>query len=449
MCWKNYFSKRSFILCFLFFMAESLSAQQPSSDALAHILERLDALERQNQSLLNEVQALREELRASRRGGTPENQNLEDRVDVAEQRIKDQAQSKVESSQHFPVTLNGMLLFDAFLNSGYEQYGGPFGYSLEDSAPAGATLSQSILGLEFRGPSLPLGGQVHGSLSMDFYSRAGGYDVFRLRQGKISFDWKRRSLTVGQDKTLIAPLQPTSFARVGIPPLDGAGNLWLWRPQIRYEERVPLSPVTEAAFQFGVLETDETYLTPALPPYASLERYRPAIQGRFGFAHQWNEQSRIAVGVGFHSSSSHVLGQSVPSRVISADWLFKPLSKLELSGTIFHGRNFSNIGGGPPGVTYTSQDTVIPIRGTGGWLQVALPVSSRLTFDVYAGRQLNNAQDLVADEIERTLTYAGNVLYRISPNVVLGFEASQSRFTYLDARSVLSNRYDATLAYLF
>ena len=312
MCWKNYFSKRSFILCLLFFMAGSLSAQQPSSDTLAHILERLDALERQNQSLLNEVQALREELRASRGGGAPENQTLEDRVDVAEQRIKDQAQSKVESSQHFPLTLNGMLLFDAFLNSGSEEYGGPFGYSLEDSAPAGATLSQSILGLEFRGPSLPQGGQVHGSVSMDFYSRAGGYDVFRLRQGKISFDWKRRSLTVGQDKTLIAPLQPTSFARVGIPPLDGAGNLWLWRPQIRYEERLPLSPVTEATLQFGVLETDETYLTPALPQYANFERYRPAIQGRFGVAHQWNEQSRIAVGVGFHSSSTHVLGQSVP-----------------------------------------------------------------------------------------------------------------------------------------
>lgn len=447
MCWKNYFNRKGPFVLLL--VAGTLSGQQTSPATLARIMDRLDALERQNQALLTEIQALREELKASRPASSSQDQTLEDRVDVAEQRIKEQAQSKVESSQRFPITLTGMLLFDAFLNAGQGTYGGPFGYALEDSGPGGATLSQSILGLEFRGPLLPGGGQVHGSLSMDFYSQSGGYDLFRLRRGTLSLDWKRRSITFGQDKTLIAPLQPTSFARVGIPPLDGAGNLWLWRPQIRYEERIPLSANTQATVQLGVLETNETYLLPALPEYAPFEAARPAIQGRLGFAHESSEQSRLALGVGFHSSSTHVLGQSVHSRVISTDFLFKPISKLELTGTLFRGENFSNIGGGPPGVSVTSQDTVIPIHGSGGWVQVALPVTNRLTFDLYAGRQLDDARDLLPYELGRTLTYAGNVLYRISPNVILGVEASQNRLNYLDEHQILSNRYDATVAYLF
>ncbi len=449
MYWKNYFSRGISPVSLLLLIAGTLTAQQAPSDTLVRILDRLDALERQNQALLSEVQALRDELKASKPASSSQNQNLEDRVDVAEQRIKEQAQSKVESSQRFPITLTGMLLFDSFLNSGNQAYGGAYGYAQADSAPGGATLGQSILGLEFRGPQLPGGGQVHGSLSMDFYSRSGGYDMFRLRQGTVSFDWKRRSITFGQDKSLIAPLQPTSFARVGIPPLDGAGNLWLWRPQVRYEERIPLSTDTQLSLQAAVLQTDETYLVPALPEYAIVEPSRPALQARVGLSHQSSEQSRFAAGIGFHSSSTHVLGQSVDSRVISADFLFKPLPKLEFTGTVFHGENFSNIGGGPPGVSVTAQDLVIPIHGTGGWLQVALPVTSRLTFDLYAGRQLNNARDLLPYEIARTLTYASNVLYRISPNVVLGLEASQSRLDYLDEHQLLSNRYDATVAYLF
>ena len=82
-------------------------------------------------------------------------------------------------------------------------------------------------------------------------------------------------------------------------------------------------------------------------------------------------------------------------------------------------------------------------------MQLAFPVTSRLTFDVYGGRQLNDARDLVSPTVLRTFTYAGNVLYRLSPNVVLGLEASQERLQYLDLHQFLTNRYDAWVAYLF
>ncbi len=450
MCSKIYCTRIAALTCLIAITAESCAAQQESPDVQRRIMERLDALERQNQALLDEVHALRAEIKAERAAASPQDSTLEERQEASEARIKEQAQTKVESSQRFPITLNGMLLFNAFDGSGQ-----PPAYGLSDAyaaygSNAGATLRQSIIGLEFHGPQLPGGGQVHGSLSMDFFAQNPTNDnVFRIRTGILSFDWSRRSLIVGQDKSLIAPLQPTSFARVGIPPLAGAGNLWLWRPQVRYEERIPLTPNTQAVLQAAVLQTDESYSIGAPESDVPLEPSRPALQARAEVRHQWRDESRIALGFGAHSSETHVLGKTVKSRVLSTDILFKPLSKFELTGTLFRGENFANIGGGPPGVTITDEYFPAPIHGTGGWIQFAFPVTSRLTFDLYGGRQLNRARDLVSPAILNSLTYAGNVLYHLSPNVVVGLEASQERLEYLDMHQLLSNRYDASMAYLF
>ncbi len=325
MFWKSYFSKLCLSGCAAVFLGGMARAQQPQADTLARILDRLDALEKQNQELLIEVQGLREQLKSARPESSAQQQSLEDRVDVAEQRIKEQAETKVESKQKFPITLTGTLLFDAYLNAGPGAYAESSSYGTGTTL-GGATLRQSIIGLDFRGPQLPGGGQVHGFLSMDFYGETTNADVFRIRRGTVSFDWKRRSITFGQDKSLIAPLEPTSFARVGVPPLSGAGNLWLWRPQVRYEERLPLTTNTQAALQVGILQTAETYSLPSSLANSPIEPSRPALQTRFEIRHQWGEQSHVTAGIGFDKSSTHVLGQSVNSQVISADLLFKPFS---------------------------------------------------------------------------------------------------------------------------
>jgi hypothetical protein len=422
--------------------------QQITPETLQRILDRLDTLEKQNEVLINEVKELRQAVKSAQADTAAQTERLQEQASVQAEQIKTEAQTKIASSQRFSMALTGMLLFDTyyFSQASYSTYSpsyNPFGES-----PAGATLRQSIIGLDFGGPTLPGGGQVHGSLSMDFFAERADNDIFRIRRGVLSFDWANRSVIVGQDKSLIAPLQPTSFAWVGVPPLSGAGNLWLWRPQAQYEERIPFSTATRATIQAGVLETDETYSDPNVSSQGYVESGRPAIQARFGLEHRWSDTTRIAFGVGGHASQSHILGQSVPSRVISADAVYKPLNKIELSGTIFHGENFANLGGEGPGMTIRD-GTAIPIRGNGGWLQLALPLTSRLTFDVYGGRQLNNRNDLTSDEVYRTLTYAGNVLYRISPNVILGFEASRNDIEIYNMHRLLTNRYDATIAYLF
>ena len=454
MCWSHCFVKAAgYVTAAVFLASSSARAQQTSKDVMKTVLDRLDALEKQNQELLTEIRALREQLKTQSAPGvqgSAQTQAVEDRVAVAEERIKEQAETKVGTSQKFPLSLTGMFLFDAFLAHGTDFPTSQTDYADYSLGPAGggATLRQSIIGIDFQGPRIFGDGRINGSLSLDFFHQSYGDDLLRVRRGTVSFDWARRSLTFGQDKSIIAPLQPTSFARVGVPPLSGAGNLWLWLPQIRYEERLTFSENTQATFQASLLETNESYSIPSFAAGAYYAEYRPAIQARFELRRSWAADSKFAVGVAGHASTSHILGQTIPSRVISTDVIYKPLRWLELSSTLLHGENFANLGGAPPGVTIQGP-SVLPIHGTAGWMQVALPVTNRITFDIYAGLQANRSRDLSAYETAQTPTYAGNVLYRLAPNVVLGFEGAADRLQYLNGIAITANRYDATVAYLF
>ena len=224
------------------------AAQTPpqESAALSQILERLDHLEQQNRQLMDEVHALRNELSVAR--NQPENSpttEAVEKVEVHDRRIDELEQTKVESSQHLPVRITGMALFNALLNA--HPNGNlvtPVVAPLNGGALyGGATLRQTILGLEFRGPEAPGGGKVRGFINFDFFSGMGEpYDsVMRIRTAALQVDWKSTTVAFGQDKPLLAPREPNSLMQVGLSPLTGAGNLWLWQPQARVEQLAPRS----------------------------------------------------------------------------------------------------------------------------------------------------------------------------------------------------------------
>jgi hypothetical protein len=441
-------------------MIGMLNAQDApvSQDAtLRAILQRLDSLEKQNQELADEVHALREQLAATRTEpkASPADEGasqapLNERVAVVERRVEEQSQTKVEASQRFPLSLTGMLLFNAFRNS-YSQ-GTPDSYSLLDGPnESGATLRQTLLGVQFQGPSIPGGGKVSGNLMMDFYS-GGVYpsdNWIRLRTADISFNWANRSFSVGQQKPLISPYNPDSLAEVGVPPLAGSGNLWLWLPQARYEERHHFGANNGLTGQVAILQTLETFATVPTAYMASLEHSRPALEGRLAFWHQGKGERRFEIAPGFHIGTSHFAGVSVDSRIASIDWLLKPSSRFQFSGTVFSGRNLANVGAIPEGFTVLPTGSVIPVHGRGGWFQASYLLTSRLTLNVFSGLQDNRGRDLVTGNTVRNLSYAGNLLYHLGPNVLLGFEALQLRSSLLSAHNQVHNHYDLSVAYLF
>ena len=436
---------------------------QTQAATLQAILQRLDSLERQNHELVQEVHNLRQELIASRSQQAlaakpppaeprpPSQPTVEERVARNESRVEEQAQTKVEASHKFPIAITGMLLFNAFSNSGSEDAEGVYSDLLTGPERSGATLRQTQLGLKFHGPQIPGGGSVYGDLAMDFFSGSSypGGNWLRIRRGVITLDWQNRSLTVGQDKPLISPRSPNSLAEVGVPALAGAGNLWTWLPQVRYEERIRLGEGSGITPQIALMQTGESYAS-VLPEYSkTLEQSRPGVEGRLAFWHKWDDTRRIEIAPGFHASTTHVAGQSVDSRLVSVDWLFRPWSKMEFSGDFFHGRNFSNLGALPQGFTVLPSDRAIPIYGDGGWVQLSSTITSRLTMNLFGGEQQNRGRDLLPGDIQRNLSYAANLMYRLGPNVLVGLEALQLRTRVAPSTDHLRNHYDLSFAYLF
>jgi hypothetical protein len=265
----------------------------------------------------------------------------------------------------------------------------------------------------------------------------------------ISLDWANRGFTAGQEKLLISPRNPSSLAEVSTPPLSGAGNLWLWVPQARYEERHKFNESSGVRLQASLLETEEERASVPTMYQSSLEPSRPGVQGRVEFWHKWGETNRVAFASGAHKSTTHVAGSSVPSLLYSFDGLFHPASWFELTGTFFSGENMAALGGPATSFRIDASGAVHAVRGNGGWLQSAFPVTSRLTLNAFGGWQKNSDYGLTGNVFDATRSYAGNFIYRLGPNVLVSAEAGQYRYYYTQSGPKLLNHYDLALGYSF
>jgi hypothetical protein len=438
-----------------------LHAQQKSD--LQQILDRLERIEQENKNLADEVRALRAELAASKgvspepAAAAPAPAPLTERVEVAEQRLADQAQSKVEASQKLPITLTGMLLFNSFLN-------GRANGGLEDptiaqpgnnSSAGGASLSQSVVGLKFQGPQVLGGGQLSGSAYFDAWGGAPSNSLdhlIRLQTATVQIDWKNTTVLVGQDKPIVSPRNPDSLAQVFEPPLSYAGNLWLWSPQVRIEQRFALGQQAGFTAQAGVYETSEpSYASRAVysDGYTASSTPRPAIEGRFEVWRKFGESARIEIAPGFHESTTHAGGFSAPSRLATVDWLIQPVSKLRFTGMFFTGENAAGIGGLRQGFTIFNDLRAVSIGANGGWMQLSYLATRRLTFNLFGGEENDRLADLLSGDVHNNQMYAANAIYRLGSNVLLGAEVSQVRTNYFLLPSRLNNHYDLAVGYLF
>ena len=439
-------------------------AQSPAG--YQEIIDRLDRLEKQNRELLEQVAALRKELESTR--GAPSAAEtapalpppsavteLTEKANVQQQQIQDLAQTKVEASQHFPIRVTGMTLFNAFLNG---RANGGSDYATVASLASGtdhggATLRQTVIGLEYQGPQTIWGGKVHGSLYMDFFGSSGQAldQLLRLRTGSIEVDWASRSIMAGLEKPIFSPREPNSLAQVGVSPLTATGNLWLWIPQVKFEQKIKFSDRARLRAQIGAVATQERLSYQATNYMPDIASTRPGLEGRFEFAYGSQEGRRLEIAPGFHTSVTHVADTSVPSNLVSVDWFMNPLSKLEFTGEYFSGQNVAHLGTGGirQGFTVIADGVVFPVHSQGGWAQLTWIPLRRLSFNFFGGQQDDRNSDLIGSRIGKNQKYGANFFYRLAPNVLVSFETSQLRTTYLGIGDRVNNHYDLAFAYLF
>jgi hypothetical protein len=465
------------VVCGIVFAAAAARAQAQPSPDMQQVLDRLDRLETQNRELMTEIHALRLQLEpakavaenpaasqpspavapapSSAQGETTATQPtpLDERVDVLAQRQAQQDQEKISSDHRLPVTLTGMLLFNSFWNGrGAGDSNNPT-IAPEAGGPvdAGATFRQSVIGIKFDGPDIIGGGKITGSAYVDFFGGTGTSlnQLVRLRVASVNAVWKSTTLSVALDKPIFAPREPDSLAQVGVSPLTSAGNLWLWQPQVRVEQRFAFGDQAGLRAQLGVYQTAEGGTGLSTLYASSLASSRPGYEGRFEFWGSGGESRRIEIAPGFHFSDSQVFGQSVPSRIFSVDWLMRPGSWVDFTGTFFSGENVGVVGGLRQGLTVVYDGGVIPVHAQGGWTQVKFHLTPRATLNFYGGQEDDRNSDLAPGGIAKNFAYAGNFMYRIGSNVLASFEAAQVRTTYLFTGTRIFPHYDLAIAYLF
>src|SRR5262249_2024728 len=157
------------------------------------------------------------------------------------------ARSLTAQSPSFDAHLRGLVLMNGFYNTAKvnnsdvpqlvllpDPPGGP------PASAAGATMRQSRLTLLVSAPG-SAGGAVTGEFDVDFFGgqqpSSGGrtFPLVRLRRAFAELTWPHAKIFAGQESPPIVGVNPSSLASIGFPEFAGAGNLWLWIPQIRVQ----------------------------------------------------------------------------------------------------------------------------------------------------------------------------------------------------------------------
>jgi hypothetical protein len=435
---------------------QQTNGQQTNAEPvqLNRILQQLNQLLQENQQLRHDMEDLRRQVTALTSAKPPESvpEHIDERLDVLNQRVEDLDTGKVEAAGHLPLRLSGLVLMNSYLYAG--RIGGvdlPMTAAIGAAQrSAGATFHNTEIGLLYTGSQGIWGAKLAGELNLDLFGGTlnSQNNLARIRTANISLNWQQSSLTFALDKPILSPRNPDSLSQLGVPALANSGNLWLWQPQLRYEERIRFNQSTGLDARMGVYQTNETLA--GLPATVRLSPSRPAFQGRFGFFHDAGKGRRFEFAPGFHISRSLAAGMSANSYAVSFDWLVPLAPRLDWTGFAFKGQDLSGlgIGGLHQGLTLRN-GRLLPVRTRGGWTQVTLHLAARTDLNLIAGLDDDLDRDLAANGVARNFTYLANLRFRLAPNVVFGPEILQIRTTYRQSGILRVNRYDLALGYFF
>lgn len=319
-------------------------------------------------------------------------------------KVDDHYQTKVESASKYRVKLSGMALLTAS-----SVHGSVSSLDLPDQAVArgpgesngalGASMRQSILGVDVFGPTIA-GARTRGTLRADFFgglpetSEGATSGFARLRTGTLTLDWQNHSLEAGVDTPFFSPRSPDSLVSTAYPALWSAGNLWTWTPQIHATHRRELAENSRLTVQYGLLDA----LTGQLPgsEYERLptagERHRtPAVASRVAIEHGAVENA-ASIGAGvYFARQNWGYARRVSSWTATADWILPIGSRFSISGELYRGSAMAGLGGGLGGSVLLDgaladrSSRVLPVDRAGGWAQARFKASSRWTLNAAFG----------------------------------------------------------------
>ncbi|MEO6817148.1 MAG: hypothetical protein ABI177_10635 [Edaphobacter sp.] len=435
--------------------------------AVASAQAQLESSEKQIQELRRQLAALQDQLAASAKSDTEQsmspsaltattNTKLAQEVDalheqqaMQQSQIATHEQSKVESESKYPVSITGLILLNGFVNTKASDVIQAPTLAVDGQGSTGASLRQTVLGLDARGPHL-FGATSRADVRVDFFggtSAQGGYNnaggVLRLRTVHVAMNWKNTEAFVEFDRPIVNPNTPTSLTAVATPALAWSGNLWSWRPQIGISQSFVIGTSSRVKMQAALIDVGD----PSIPGSTSTanaslaERSRwPGSEARIALAGAKDDTSPEFGFGGYFSPHRTSGGTRFNSWAGTMDFRLPLPARLELSGSFYRGQALGGLGGGGyKDYIYNPEGTgesIRPLDDVGGWTQLKRRIGERLEFDADFGMDNvfaselrpyydDPASNLTYQNLARNKTFFTNVIY--SPSAYLLFSLEYRR----------------------
>ncbi|HEY7480946.1 MAG TPA: hypothetical protein VH680_10580 [Gemmatimonadales bacterium] len=340
----------------------------------------------------------------------------------------------IEATVHGLVLMNAFHTTDNVNNSDVPQFAVPPAPTTPEASTSSATVRQSRVTAFALVPEFA-GGALNGELDLDFFGgqqpSTGGrtFPLLRVRRAVAELTWRQVALLVGQESPPIAAVSPSSLASIGFPDFAGAGNLWLWIPQIRLSGDLSPAGGVRLGAEVAALaptsgEAQGSFLT---QPDIAERSGRPFLQGRV--RGRWGEGDRLGeVSAGGHYGwILDPSGSRIPSKALAFS-IWTPLgARLELRAEGFVGQALAGLGGG--GIGQNMVRDGVPVRAKGGWAQLNLRPTVQWEIGGGAGIDDPDDEDLGDPSRLRNLAIEGHLTWRRLPAVV-GIEVRHLRTRY-------------------
>jgi hypothetical protein len=425
------------------------------TDAMTHTQAEIEESQRQLQQIREQLTALQQQLAASEPAGSAQLSaavnEIREQQSMQEAQIATHEQAKVESESKYPVKLSGLVLLNGFVNTSQVDDPATPTIVLPGRGTTGATVEQTVLGVDARGPHL-FSARSHADVRVDFAgdsqsSSSSAYDtgiggLVRLRTAHADLQWERTAAFFSLDHTIAAPNTPTSLTAVAVPPLAWSGNLWTWNPQLGLTQDVPLSPAQRLRVQGALISAADAPPNYNLPPPpngivmpTTAEQSRwPGVEGRLALLGS-SEQGGIQLGVSGLIAPHRIFNYKFNTWAGTLDYRIPFTAHAELSGSLYHGEGLGGLGGGAYKDYVVRPDPDNPgsfyyrtLDSTGGWVQLKGRVDEHLEFNGAFGTDQVSAGQLrpyagvlnsIYLNLARNRTYVANAIY--SPTAYLLF----------------------------
>jgi hypothetical protein len=402
---------------------------------------------------------------------------LEENQQLADAKLAEQSQTKVESGSKYRVRLSGLALVNVFGNRGnVDNVDFPLlavqRDTLATGGSVGGTVRQSQIGIQGFGPTIG-GARTSADLQFDF---AGGFSdapngtsfgMMRLRTGIVRFDWQNTSLVVGQDTLFIAPLAPTSIATLATPALSYSGNLWAWTPQIRVEQKFALSESSTLLLQGGIL--DSLSANADSPTYYRGPSWgeasgQPGYAVRMAWSRNSGGQTFIVGAGGYYGRQAWGFGRNVDGWAGTLDAKIPLGSKFEITSQFYRGQAIGGFGAGIGqtaawnGSLLNPLTLVYGVDSVGGWAQLKYTTTSKLQFNAALGidnpfanelREYGGNRTYYLQPLSKNESALVNFIYQPRSDIVFSMEFRRLKTFTLDSNSNTANVSSFSLGYIF